>query len=264
MEEYIRYKTSSPAGDLISFLAGIKQLHTQTGKKGVVYQRLNMPGAGYSDSIHPFQNEEGAPICMPEVMFNMLRPLLCIQPYIKDYQIWTGEEVDFDFDLIRQERYTNQPRGSLNRWYSYVFPEMACDLSKPWIVTDSRRYRNVVINFTQRYRNHIITYYWLKPYEKQLIFAGLPNERDVFCNQWGLDIPLLKVDDFWQLARNIEDSIFFMGNQSMCFQLAEAMKIPRILETFPLMPNVIPIGEDAYDFYHQNAVEYYFHKLLNK
>jgi hypothetical protein len=40
------------------------------------------------------------------------------------------------------------------------------------------------------------------------------------------------------------------------------MKVPRILEVFPLMPNVIPIGEKAYDFYHQGAVEYYF-KLLN-
>jgi len=27
------------------------------------------------------------------------------------------------------------------------------------------------------------------------------------------------------------------------------------------MPNVIPIGEHAYDFYHQGGIEYYFKKL---
>ena len=44
-------------------------------------------------------------------------------------------------------------------------------------------------------------------------------------------------------------------------ELAEAMKVPRILEIFPIMPNVIPVGEHAYDYYHQGGVEYYFKKL---
>lgn len=277
MEEFIRYKTSSPAGDLISFLAGVKQMYSKTGKKGVIYQRLNMPGVAYSDSIHPFQNEEGAPICMPRVMFDMLRPLICSQEYVEDYRLFTGEEVDFDFDLIRQERFTNQPKGSLNRWYSYVFPEMASDLSKRWIqlygeaVTyqewkEKRSDPNlkVVLNFTLRKRNHIIHYNWLKPYQDRLIFAGLQKERDWFCREWDLDIPLLQVDDFLQLAQHIANAKFFLGNESMCFQIAEAMKAPRILEAFPMMPTNIPIGEDGYDFYHQTAVQYYFHKLFNK
>ena len=50
----------------------------------------------------------------------------------------------------------------------------------------------------------------------------------------------------------------------MCYQIAEALKIPRILEIFPRMPNIIPMGEDAYDFYAQSALEYYFSLLLNK
>lgn len=278
MEEFIRYKTSSPAGDLISFLAGIKQMYAQTGKKGVIYQRLNMPGAAYSDSIHPFQNDEGAPICMPQVMFEMLKPLVCSQEYVEDYRLFTGEEVDFDFDLIRQERFTNQPKGSLNRWYSYVFPEMASDLSTRWLqlyggdimtIEEWTKKRSapdlkVVINFTLRKRNHIIHYNWLKPYQDRLIFAGLQKERDWFCREWDLDMPLLQVDNFLQLAQHIANAKLFLGNESMCFQIAEALKAPRILESFPMMPTNIPVGEDAFDFYHQSAVQYYFHKLLNK
>ena len=55
-----------------------------------------------------------------------------------------------------------------------------------------------------------------------------------------------------------------MGNASVCYQIAEALKVPRILETFPMMPNVVPMGKDGYDFYAQSACEYYFDKLLNK
>lgn len=272
MEGFIRYKTSSPAGDLISYLAGVKEMHAHTGQKGIIYQRINMPGVGYADSIHPFQNEEGAPVCMPEMMFKMLRPLICVQPYIEDYRIWKGEEVDFDFDLIRQERYTNQPKGSLNRWYGYIFPEMQTDLSLSWLDYGITQYSykeltlpaKIIINFTQRYRNHIVTYHWLKPFQDRIVFAGLLKERDIFCREWDIDIPLLQCDNFLQLANEMVKAKFFMGNQSMCFQIAEGLKIPRILETFPLMPNVIPIGENAHDFYHQNAAQYFFHKLLNK
>jgi len=52
-----------------------------------------------------------------------------------------------------------------------------------------------------------------------------------------------------------------LGNQSFCYQLAESMKIPRLLELSPVLPNVIPNGKDGYDFYHQQALEYYLEKL---
>lgn len=263
MGDFIYYKTSSPAGDLISFLSGVKQMHKETGKRGIIYQRLDMVGTGYPDSIHPYQNEAGEPVCMTKKVFDMLAPLLKSQPYIEDYLVYLGQQVDFDFDVIRLEHYTGQPRGSLNRWFNYPFPQMASDLSKPWILANPLSTNMAVINFTQRYRNHVISYQFLNNYKDNIIFAGLENEHQLFCKQHGLDIPLLEVTDFKQLADTISGAKLFMGNASMCFQLAEAMKIPRILETFPMMPNVIPIGEHAYDFYGQRQVEYYFDKLFN-
>lgn len=268
MGNYIRYKTSSPAGDLISFLSGVKEMYHKTGKKGIIYQRLNMVGASYADSIHPFNNDSGQPICMPEKMFDLLWPLIVSQKYIQDFEVYKGEEVDFDFDLIRMERFTNQPKGSLNRWPGYVFPEMQTDLSKRWLTLNDPvkvvKSDKIFINFTERYRNPIIQYHWLKQYEDNLIFVGLQKERDIFCNEWDLNIHLLQNVNFLQLATEMKKAKFFMGNASVCYQIAEALKVPRILETSPLMPNVIPIGEDAYDFYHQNAVQYFFHKLMNK
>lgn len=267
MTDTISYKTSSPAGDLISFLAGIKQVYEDTGKKAIVYQRLGMPGISYTDSIHPFQDEQNQPICMNQYMFDGLCPLLKSQEYIEDYLVYNGEEVQFDMDCIRLERFTNQPNGSLNRWFFYIYPDMACDLSRKWIDVPRgvmEKYDDkIVINFTARHRNHLLTYHFLKPHQEHLIFAGLKQERDMFCKTWGLDITLLEIDNFLELTKNISGCKFFMGNASFCFQLAEATKIPRLLEIFPIHPNVIPVGENAYDAYHQIPMEYFFNKLLN-
>jgi hypothetical protein len=264
----LKYKTSSPAGDLISFMAGVKKMWEDTGRKGVVYQRIGMPGASYDGSIHPFKNEFDEPICMSQYMFDMLRPLLVEQPYIEDFLVYAGEDVDIDFDLIRMQHYTNQPKGCLNRWFNYAFPQLASDLSKPWLelpktIKSTQSNGKIIINFTQRYRNYLINYFFLKEHQDKLIFAGLEKERDLFCKNWNLDIPLLEPDNFYHLAQNINDCKFFLGNQSFCFQIAEALKVPRILELFPMMPNVIPVGENAFDFYHQGSLDYYFGKLAS-
>lgn len=272
-DNFLKYKMSTPAGDCISMLPAIKKAYEKTGRKAIIYQRLNMIGVGHSDSIHPFKDDTEQAICMPESIFNMMRPLLIAQDYIEDYIIYNGQEVDYDFDRIRLESFTNQPHGSINRWLFYAYPDLACDLSKEWLsvsecVGKTELYSiklsktdKICVNFSERYRNRFIHYFFLKRYESQLIFAGLPEEHERFCKEWGLNIPLLKVNDFLELAAAIKSCRFFMGNQSMCFQIAEALKVPRILETFHLMPNVIPIGEKAFDFYHQQALEYYFTEL---
>jgi len=269
MSDYVTFKTSSPSGDLISFLSGMKQIYSDTGKKSVVYQRLNMPGISYMGSLHPFENESGEPICMNRYMFDMLYPLLKSQEYIEDFLVYNGEQVQFDLDNIRLERFTNQPNGSLNRWFSYIFPDMASDLSKKWINvpcgTIYKKYKDkIIINFTERHRNHILTYHYLKPHQDKIMFVGLKKERDLFCNNWGLDIPLIEVENFLQLAKIIKACKFFLGNASMCYQIAEAVKSKRLLEIFPLHPNVIPVGENAFDYYHQISMEYYFNKLLKQ
>ena len=266
MNKVLKYKTSSPAGDLISFMAGVKKMWEDTGSKAIIYQRIGMQGISYDGSIHPFKNDEEEPICMSEYMFDMLKPLIESQEYVDSYQKWNGEEFDVDFDLIRLERYTNQPKGSLNRWFNYVFPQMASDLSKPWLTLPETLKLavpsdKILINFTQRYRNYIIAYHFLKEYQNDIMFVGLAKERDIFCKTWNLDIEHYEPDNFYQLAQAIKNCKFFLGNQSFCFQLAEALKTPRILEISMMMPNVIPIGEKAYDFYHQGGVEYYFKKL---
>lgn len=266
MGEFVKYKTGSPSGDLISFLSGIRQIWKDKGKKGIIYHRLNMVGGSYEGANHPYENSEKQPICFNEYAFGMMYPLLMSQEYIQDYLVFDGQQHEIDLDKIRMEVFTNQPRGSLNRWPSHPFPEMATNLADKWlnIPSDGLYKDKIIINFTERHRNSFVNYFFLKKYQDQILFAGLKKERDLFCAEFDLDIPLLAVDNFYELAKVINSCKFLLSNQSFVFQLGEALKIPRILELFPIMPNVVPIGEDAYDFYHQGELEYYFNKLINK
>lgn len=268
MENIITCLTSSPSGDLISFMAGMRQLWKDTGKLCRVFHRLNMIGGSYEGAEHPYGNEFDLPVCFNEYTFGMMYPLMKSQPYIEDYLVFEGQQHQVNLDKCRLETFTNQPKGSLNRWFNHPFPQMTSNLAEKWLdipKDENSPYKDkVIINFTLRHRNTYLHYFFLKQHQDKIIFAGLPKERDSFCKEFNLDIPLLEVDNFYELAKVINNCKFLMANQSFVFQLAESLKIPRILEIFPMMPNVIPIGDLAYDAYHQGEIEYYFMQLLNK
>lgn len=264
--EFLKFKHSANSGDLIAAMAGIHEVCAKRNKKAIIYQRLNMPGSYYEGATHPIKDSNNIDVTMNLKMFEYLKPLIEGQDYVHEFLIYNGEQVDFDLDNIRNFK-INIPLGQIQRWYFYVYPQMACDLSEGWInvpenkITPLSQY--IIINRTEMYNNFNITYFFLKYYQERLIFAGTQDEHKKFCLDWGINIPLLVVNNFNELASAINDCMFFLGNQSFCWNLAEAMKIPRILEVCEFAPNCIPVGYDGYDFYHQHSLEYYFKKLLN-
>lgn len=158
---------------------------------------------------------------------------------------------------------TNIPYGNIHRWPWYCYPDMACDLSRPWIeIPPGDEFPDdlIVVNRTLRARNESINYRFLKNH-KNCVFVGHDDEWKTFCEDNDLDLVKVDTADILQLATVIRSAKFFLGNQSLCFALAEAMKVPRILETCSYLPNVIPSGEKAYDFYFQSGLEYYFNQL---
>lgn len=262
--EYISVKSSSPAGDSLAALPSLRQLYRATGKKIMFYQALNVVGEGHPGIHQAFQNERGESIMMSKQTFDNLCPLLKSQECIFDVQEYVGQHVGYDLDEIRLKTFCNQSVGSLNRVLWYAFPELACDLSEVCLdVSRNTFYEDkVIINFTPRYRNHWLSYYFLKDYQDKIVFAGLQKERDEFCKKWLLDIPLLETKDFYELAITINSCKFFMSNQTSFFQIAENLKTPRLLETCQNLAHVIPMGKNGYDAYHQQAMEFYFKKLI--
>lgn len=262
--EVVKFKHSANSGDLIASLASIKKVCEDREAKAIIYQRIGLKADYYMGAVHPVTNESGQMVCMNKKMFDMLKPLIEYQNYVLEFREWQGEEVDFDLDLIRSY-FVNMPYGSIQKWYSYVYPQLNCDLTKKWLnVGHNELYNNtVIINRTERYNNPQITYFFLKEYHHKLIFAGTQKEYENFCSEFKLEIPKLEVKDFLELAQAIYSCKFFIGNQSFCYNISEAIKVPRILELCSFAPNCIIYGSNGYDFYHQPALEYFFKKLIN-
>jgi hypothetical protein len=166
------------------------------------------------------------------------------------------------------------PHGMLAAWLFYAFPDLACDLSQPYLVLPRLKEKlpvldsikgKILLNFTERYRNPLADYFFLQKYSPDLIFSGTEREHFLFTSRWNLNIPRLVVNDFLELAYCIQEARFIIANQSFHWNIAEAMKTPRLLEVCEYADNCQPnIGENSYGYFWQPALEYYFRRMYNE
>lgn len=272
LEQHPRIKHSVNPGDLIACMGAIKKFYDVTKRKPIVSQHVGMLASYYQGAVHPTLNENGQAVCCNDRMWGMLKPLIESQYYVHSFEKYAGQQIDLDFDVIRGKTFVNLPNGMIQSWIVFAYPDLATDLTKPWITIEGKCPKHIekqvkgkiIINFTERYRNTMMDYFYLKNYQSDLVFAGTEKEHWLFCNQWQLDIPRLQDKDFLEYAHALKMCRFFLGNQSTGWNLAEAMKIPRVVEVCSYAANCQPgIGENSYGYLHQVGNEYYFRKLYN-
>lgn len=190
---------------------------------------------------------------LTEKSVDFIRPLLLSIPSFSACEIYTGQPIDYDLNEFR--RYPFDYRmGNICRWYFLTFG-VNYDLSKPWLaVTPNEKYKEeIIIARSFRYRAPTIRYDFLQN-RSDISFIGLKDEYEDMKKA----IPLLKhivVEDALQLAEAIAGCKLFIGNQSFPFSVAEALKVKRVLEVCYQTPNVIPEGENGYDFCYQPQFE---------
>lgn len=270
--EFLRVKHMCNLGDIVASLASVKKYSELFGKKVIYCQMINALAAYYPGAVHPTVDDNGSQVCVNNKMYEMIRPLILAQDYIHDVEIYNGQKIQLDLDIIRGNVFVNMPNGMIQSWIMYAYPNLACDLSKPWMTIpeveshpiEEQVKGKIILNFTERYRNQVSDYFFLKKHMDKLVFAGTEKEHFIFCNRWELDIPRLEVNDFLEAAYALKYCKFFLGCQSFLWNLAQAMHIPRIVELCNYAPNIQPfIGEKSFGFYHQAGLEYYF-DLLNQ
>jgi len=249
-------------GDLIYSLWGIKNVCEKLNCKAVIYQWLNKEAFYYEGAKHPTKGDSGNEVTMNRKMFDMVRPLMLALPYVDDFLEYQGETVHFNLDRISHMQ-INIPFGEIRNWIGYCFPELQADLGDkvieiPFSWLYNPKYdlsEAIIVNRTTRYRNPHIHYGVLNKYAMQghkIYFVGTLDEFSEFSG-FVHSAEYLKVDDFLELAFYINQCKLFIGNQSFCFALAEAMKVPRVLEVCSFAPNVIPIGKEAYQYYDEEC-----------
>jgi energy-coupling factor transporter ATP-binding protein EcfA2 len=254
-------------GDVWASIPAINEYHRKTGKQVILHLINGHKAEYYEGAVHPTKNDNGEHVMLNEKMIEMMIPLLKAQPSIADAKMWEGEDIQVALGEIRNTN-VGMPGFSINRWYFTVYPDLACDLSGKWLtVPDAEKdlaKGKIIITRSERYLNERINYSFLKPFEDDLLFCGTMREYNNFCMLFDLNIRKFNITNFLELAQAIKQCRFHLTNQTQAFQLSEGQKVPRILETCYFAPNCIPIGEDAYDFMAQDAVEYYFNYLHKK
>lgn len=190
---------------------------------------------------------------LTEKNVEMLTPLLLSQPGFASCDVLTDQPIDYDLDEFRKYPFDFNT-NHICRWYFHMYG-ISADLGKPWLtVKPNESFRDeIIIARSFRYRAPGISYNFLQKYP-YITFVGTKEEYDDLKKA----IPNLKykqVSDFLELAQVIAGCKFFIGNQSFPFALAEALKVKRALELCFECPNVIPEGENAYDFVYQPQFE---------
>lgn len=241
----VHFKHSGNIGDIIYALpcmlaiAGDADIHLHLN----VHQK-----ALYGKMHHPLGN-----VMLNEKMVELLQPLLLSQPKIKTCDVFTGQPIDVDLDIIREYPLLLD-RGNIARWYFWAYG-VNYDLCKPWLsVTPDRSVQNaIIVARSHRYHAPGIDYCFLSR-QPEVYFIGLPSEFELM-KKMVPRITHLPTDNFLELARLIAGCRLFIGNQSFPFSVAEALKVKRLLEVYFRTPNVTVYGENGYDFCFQPQFE---------
>lgn len=263
----IRAKHFCNLGDAISALAGLKSYYDRNNRKIIFCQQLNVEANYYQGATHETRNSNGVMVCMNERIWELLQPLLLSQEYIHSCEEFTGQkDILIDIDVIRKKLFVNLPHGPIQGWLMLAYPDLAYDISKAWVTIPDECPKHIeeqvkgkiIVNFTERYRNGHINYYFLRKFKHRIVFAGTDREHLLFVNKWKLDIPILKTNDFLEVAHALKKCKFLLSNQSAMWNLSFAMHTPHILEICEYAQNCISfVGEKSYGFFHQEGVEYY-------
>lgn len=274
-DNFITTKHFANIGDVFASLGSAKKLYELTGRKVRYCQVIGQEAQYYPGAVHPIVDDSGKNVCMNQKVFDMAKPLIEAQPYIHSFVPYTGQHIDVDFDVIRAKTDVALPNGMIQAWISIAYPDLAFDVSKKWVDVpcETPKYileqvkGKVLLNFTERYRSHSpIDYFFLKNYMPDLIFSGTEREHWLFCSKWNLtDVPLLKSDNWLDIAHAIKASRFLLSNQSSHWNLGAAMCTPRVLEACKWAYNCFfNIGEDNTGGFYQTSIDYNFRQLYKK
>ena len=267
-----RFSHHGNLGDFFGSLPALRQYYRMTGIKPIVYLVKDHPAEYAAGLTHPTKTENGVMVSLNQEVCELAKPLAEAQDYIEEVRIISTDEYenhDIHINLSEiRNTYVGCPNFDLRRWYFYVYPDLACNLFEQYIFVDDAEKDlakgKIIISRSERYRNESIDYSFLKKYEKDLLFCGTFREYNNFTMQFDLEIEKLVIKDFYEYAQALKQCKLHLSNQTMAFQISQGLQIPRIVELCPYAPNVIPTGDDAYDFFSTTAAEYYVDKLFNK
>ncbi len=249
----LNFVHSGHSGDIICSLPVIKELSKTHQCNLFIKLNKKLPLPYYK---HPAGN-----VFIDQRIYNLIEPLLSKQNYISKIDVYNNQEIDIDFDLFREMPINisfNAPR-----WFFHL-TGVQVDLAEPYLEANKhdQMKNKIILHRTFRYRNNFVNFKFLNNFE-DLFFIGLKNEY-LDLKKEIENLNFYECKDYLDMANVINSSKFFIGNSSVAFPIAEALKVPRLLEACPEFPIIQPTGKDGFDFYYQPHFEKLFHYLNKK
>jgi len=198
-----------------------------------------------------------------------MKPLLDNQPYILNTIWYTNTLKDFNtYDLRQYRKITKaNPKLHLSLCHAKIF-NLKVDIEKKWLFNikpKSIDNLKIIVNVTPRYHDVMsLDYSILKKYKDSILFIGNNKDYKYFNDKYQINCKHCKCASALTIAQIIAGCDLFIGNQSLCFAIAEALKIPRVLEVYHKKPNCIPHGLYGYTHLDINLIQNYLDTEKNK
>lgn len=215
----ITFSHTGHIGDIIAFLPIFQRMG---GTNLIIRDEPWMePMSGFKyDSLKPLLESQNIEVTFNETNFSI------------DYDMSGWRECyEHHVSLTdAQARYVNlvpRSHGSL-------------EITQPWLNVDANPIGKgrVIFNRTPRYRSpHFDWKKVHKHYGQKALFIGRKEEHDEFCNLIG-EIEYYPTESCLDVAKVIQGSEFFVGNQSSSFWIAAGLHKPLLQETCEV-PNSI-------------------------
>jgi hypothetical protein len=165
---------------------------------------------------------------------DFMKPLLEIQDYINSVSMWDHEPIDYSGEEVgRLHRRIPGWTGNQTEDYAIAYnidildPEIKQKLLyEPWLKVEPLKIpgKTIIVNRTPRYHSGTNGDGWMRWISKGLhhrfLFVGHPNEHAEFQQRFGIKVDYYPVKDMLEMARLIQGSEYFIGNQSMPLSLA--------------------------------------------
>tara|TARA_B100001559_G_scaffold316595_2_gene320372 strand:- start:2022 stop:2936 length:915 start_codon:yes stop_codon:yes gene_type:complete len=246
----LNFLHSGHLGDMIYSLPLIKEL--SKNYECNLYIQINKKMDLY------YHNHPSGDVMINDKSAKLMMPLLKSQTYLNSVKKYEKENIDINLDLFREMPFSLTFHSV--RWYSHLTGTQINMGEKFLNLETNENFKDkIVIVRSPRYRNNFINYKFLKEV-KNIVCVGLKDEYDDLKKDIK-NLEFYDCKDFLEMAVIINSCKFFIGNLCFAYSIAEALKIPRLLETCPDFPVVFPIGKNAFDFYHQIHFEKYFNEL---
>jgi hypothetical protein len=141
-----------------------------------------------------------------------------------------GQNIDVDLSTYRNGGmvYGDNIANRVARWVGAKI-----DLSKPWIKSGKNNYASSKIVVSRGARWHGEFFPWLEivnVFADDIMFVGHKEEHKDFCKKFGR-VEHLHTIDLYDVAEAIAASSLFIGNQSSPNAIANALRVPSIVET---------------------------------